>query len=142
MEHVKIFHGRMNVTKVLRACERALLWDEAVFLYKEDGQCDAAVKTMIDHCVAWHHDLFIECVKKVRNSEVYYRAVAFYCDQHPLLLVRLLAVLTPHVDHSRVVHQLRKAEHLPLAAEYLKAVQKENVSAVNEALNELYIEDE
>jgi clathrin heavy chain len=66
--------------------------------------------------------------------------VSFYIEQHPLELVRLLQVLTPHVDHARVVHQLRKAEHLPLAAEYLKSVQKENIAAVNEALNELYIE--
>ncbi|CAN0409473.1 unnamed protein product, partial [Scytosiphon promiscuus] len=54
----------------------------------------------------------------------------------------LLQVLTPNLDHSRVVHQLRRAENLPLAVGYLKSVQKENVAAVNEALNELYIEDE
>jgi clathrin heavy chain len=50
---------------VLRACEKALLWDEAVYLYKEDGQHDSAVRAMIDHCTAWKHDLFIECVQKV-----------------------------------------------------------------------------
>jgi clathrin heavy chain len=38
MEHIKIFWSRMNVVKVLRACERALLWNETVYLYKEDGQ--------------------------------------------------------------------------------------------------------
>ena len=41
-----------------------------------------------------------------------------------------------------MVHQLRKSENLPLAAPYLKTVQKENLTAVNEALNELYIEEE
>lgn len=55
--------------QVLRACERALLWDEAVYLYKEDGQYDSAVKTMIDHCVCFQHELFLECVKKVRRRE-------------------------------------------------------------------------
>ena len=39
-------------------------------------------------------------------------------------LVRLLQILTPNLDHSRVVHQLRKAENLPLAMDYLKSVQK------------------
>ena len=269
----------MSVYQVLRACEKAQLWSEAVFLYKEDGQHDSAIRTMIDHCSAFKPDLFIECVQKVsssisnmpyhnislsledredagmfvstccslivctntsshirplmytytctqctcmsaqvRNQEIYYRAIGFYLEQHPLELTRLLQVLTPHVDHARVVHQLRKvraaiymhlnlsgddhdtgicpcrythqlaskaplvsrqtfgphvcyrhlamfvitvykmceqglaclsigfrsnlsqAEHLPLAMEYLKSVQKENISAVNEALNELYIE--
>lgn len=59
--------------KVLRACERALLWDEAVYLYKEDGQYDSAVKTMIEHCVCFQHDLFLDCVKKVGR-------VCFFCD--------------------------------------------------------------
>lgn len=59
-----------------------------------------------------------------------------------MLLERLLSLLTPNLDHARVVHQLRRAESLPLVLPYLKAVQKENVSVVNEALNELYIDDE
>ena len=53
---------------MLRACEKALLWDEAVYLYKEDGQHDSAVRAMIDHCTAWKHDLFIECVQKVCDA--------------------------------------------------------------------------
>eukprot|EP00388_Colpodella_angusta_P026561 GDKK01006167.1.p1 GENE.GDKK01006167.1~~GDKK01006167.1.p1 ORF type:complete len:271 (-),score=62.64 GDKK01006167.1:275-1087(-) len=45
-------------------------------------------------------------------------------------------------DHARVVHLLRKKDALPLAMEYMKAVQKENLSVVNEALNEIYITEE
>lgn len=56
--------------KVLRACERALLWDEAVYLYKEDGQYDSAVRTMIDHCVCFNHELFVDCVQKVNYVAV------------------------------------------------------------------------
>ena len=142
MEHIKIFHGRMNVVKMLRACEKALLWGESVYLYKEDGQHDAAVKTMVEHCVAFQHDLFLDCVQKVRNPEVHYKAIAFYVQQHPLQLVRLLQVLTPNLDHARAVHLLRKSDALALALEYMKAVQKENLSAVNEAINELLIAEE
>lgn len=54
---------------MLRACERALLWDEAVYLYKEDGQYDSAVKTMIEHCVCFQHELFLDCVKKVNCAD-------------------------------------------------------------------------
>ena len=38
MEHIKIFWSRMNIVKLLRACEKALLWTETVYLYKEDQQ--------------------------------------------------------------------------------------------------------
>ena len=142
MEHIKIFWSRMNVPKLLRACEAARLWDEAVYLYKEDDQYDSAIKIMMEHSTAFQHDLFLDCAQKVRNSELYYKAIAFYLEQQPMSLVRLLQVLTPNLDHSRVVHQLRKLENLPLVLPYLKSVQKENLSAVNEAVNELYIEDE
>mmetsp|Transcript_20888 Transcript_20888/g.27094 ORF Transcript_20888/g.27094 Transcript_20888/m.27094 type:complete len:1733 (+) Transcript_20888:121-5319(+) len=142
MEHIKIFWSRMNTPKLMRACEKALLWDEAVFLLKEDEQYDSAVKTMIAHATAFQHDLFLDCVQKVRNTEVYYKSIAFYIEQQPLSLNRLLQVLTPNLDHSRVVHQLRKLENLPLALPYLKSVQKSNLSAVNEAINEMYVEDE
>jgi len=142
MEHIKIFWSRMNVIKLLRSCEKALLWTEAVYLYKEDGQHDSAVKTMIDHPVAFVHDLFLDCVQKVRNSEVQYKAIAFYISQHPMQLTRLLQVLTPNLDHSRVVHLLRKNDALFLSLDYLKAVQKENLSVVNEALNEIFVADE
>lgn len=142
MEHIKIFWSRMNVVKLLRACEKALLWHETVYLYKEDGQHDAAVRTMIDHPTGFIHDLFLDCVQKVRNPEIQYKAVGYYATQHPLQLGRLLQVLTPNLDHARVIHQLRKLDALPLAMEYMKSVQKENLSAVNEALNEMYIAEE
>lgn len=51
-------------------------------------------------------------------------------------------VLEARVDHVRVVGILRKADHLPLIKEYLLAVQKANLAAVNEAVNELLIEEE
>jgi len=142
MEHIKIFWSRMNVSKILRACETALLWDETTFLYKEDSQFDNAVRTMSDHPICFKHDLFLDCIQKCRNQEIHYKAISFYLEQHPLQLTRLLQVLTPNLDHGRVVHQLRKTDDLPLVAEYLKDVQKENLTAVNEALNEIYVDDE
>ena len=46
------------------------------------------------------------------------------------------------MDHTRVVLMLRKAGNLPLVKDYLMSVQKTNLSAVNEAVNELLIEEE
>ena len=37
-----------------------------MYLYKEDSQHDNAVKTMCEHAVAFAHDLFLDCVVKVR----------------------------------------------------------------------------
>ena len=142
MEHIKIFWSRMNISKLLRACEKAMHWDETTFLYKEDGQFDNAVRTMSEHHVAFKHDLFLDCIQKVRNQEIHYKAINFYLEQQPLQLVRLLQVLTPNLDHARVVHQLRKTNNLPLVLDYLKDVQKQNLSAVNEAINEIFVDDE
>jgi hypothetical protein len=44
----------------------------------------------------------------VRPSlQVYYRALSFYLEEHPDLLVDLMGVLTPRLDHARVVEQFR-----------------------------------
>lgn len=142
LEHIKIFHARMNLSKILKACEKGLHWDEQVYLYKEDGQHDNAVRTMVEHPIAFSHDLFLDCIQRVRNQEIHYKAINFYLSQHPLQLNRLLQVLIPNLDHARVVHQLRKSDNIPLVVEYLRDVQKENLSAVNEALNEIFVEDE
>ena len=52
-----------------------------------------------------------------------------------------MKILQSKLDHTRVTHQVRKHKQfndLP----YLKAVQKENLTAVNEAINEMYVNDE
>ena len=46
------------------------------------------------------------------------------------------------MDHTRVVHLLRKADNLPLVKDYLLSVQKSNLAAVNEAVNELLVEED
>jgi len=73
-----------------------------------------------------------------------YKAVGHYLTMHPNLFTRLMEVVEESIDHSRVVSQLRRSGDniLKLGQEYLKSVQKNNLSPVNEALNELYVEDE
>lgn len=46
------------------------------------------------------------------------------------------------LDHARVVHMFRSEGHLPLIKDYLLNVQKTNILEVNEAVNELLIEEE
>jgi clathrin heavy chain len=139
MDHCKVFFSKLNVSKVVRACERARLFRPAVYLYMQDKQFDNAVKTMMERSNAWENDLFLDSVTKVRNQELVYKAVGHYLTMHPLLFTRLMEVLEEIADHSRVVSQLRRTGDwaLQLGQQYLKNVQKYNVTAVNEALNEV-----
>lgn len=79
---------------------------------------------------------------QVSSAEVYYKGVSFYIAEHPDLINDLLRVLEARIDHSRVVDILRRADHLPLIKDYLTSVQKNNLLAVNEAMNELLVEEE
>lgn len=144
MEHCKVFFTKLNVSKVVRACERARLWAPAVYLYMADKQFDNAVKVMSERATAFDNDLFLDSIAKVRNAEIMYKAVNFYLTMHPMLFTRLMEVLEEHVDHSRVVNQLKRTGDwaLQIGQAYMKSVQKADLSAVNEALNELYVEDE
>jgi len=144
MDHCKVFFSKLNVSKVVRACERARLYKPAVYLYMQDKQHDSAVKTMMERANAWDNDLFLDSITKVRNAELMYKAVSHYLSMHPTLFTRLMEVMEENIDHARVVSQLRRTGDwaLQIGQKYLKSVQKYNISQVNEALNELYVEDE
>lgn len=144
MEHCKVFFSKLNVSKVVKACERARLYSPAVYLYMTDKQYDAAVKVMMERAPSFNNELFLDSIVKVRNSEVLYKAVSYYITSHPTKFTRLMEVVEALVDHSRVVNQLKRTgdSALQIGQVYMKTVQKENLSAVNEALNELYVEDE
>ncbi|OLL25481.1 putative clathrin heavy chain [Neolecta irregularis DAH-3] len=143
MEHLKLFWSRVNIPKVISACEKAHLWPELVFLHVHYDEPDAAALAMIERSAdAWNHSSFKEIVVKVANLEIYYKALNFYLEQHPMLLTDLLAALTPRIDHTRVIKIFEKSDNIPLIRQYLVAVQSKNIEAVNQAYNELLIEDE
>jgi clathrin heavy chain len=147
-EHIRTYWQRMNHSKMLRACETGRHWAEAVYLYTQTEDFDAAARTAMEHSGApgaFSHESFLEVITKVRNTELHYQALTFYLEEEPAQLVKLLTVLTPKLDHSRVVHQFRRQGHtevLGLILSYLKAVQKENLTAVNEAVNQVLVEEE
>ena len=98
---------------------------------------------MVAHpTVAWKEAQFKDIITKVANIELYYKALQFYLDYKPLLLNDLLIVLTPRMDHTRAVTYFRKINHLPLVKAYLRSVQNHNNKVVNEALNDLLIDEE
>ena len=142
-EHLEQFWSRVNIPKVLRAAESAHLWSELVFLYDKYEEFDNAIFTMIAHpTVAWKDNLFKDVITKVANVELYYKAIQFYIDYKPMLINELLAVLTVRLDHSRAANYFVKQNLLSLVKHYLKSVQCYNNKAINEAINNLYIEEE
>jgi len=142
MEHLKLFSTRINIPRLIRACEEMAAWKELSFLYVAYDEFDNAAGVMMAHPDAWEHVSFKDVCVKVANAEIYYTALSFYLEEHPTQLVDLLAVLTPRVDHSRVVDLMRKRDHLALVKPYLAQAQTNNLQAVNDAVNELCIEEE
>ncbi|CAB3402575.1 unnamed protein product [Caenorhabditis bovis] len=142
-EHLELFWSRVNIPKVLRAAEQAHLWAELVFLYDKYEEYDNAALTMIQHPTeSWREQHFKEVIAKVANVELYYKAMQFYLDYKPLLLNDLLTVLSPRLDHSRTVTFFNKLKQIPLVKPYLRQVQPLNNKAINEALNQLLIDEE
>ncbi|KAG7093825.1 hypothetical protein E1B28_007464 [Marasmius oreades] len=143
MEHLKLFVARINIPKVIRATEKAHLWPELVFLYIKYDEFDNAALAMIERSAdAWEHNQFKDTIVRAANVEIYYKALTFYLQEQPTLLTDLLTVLIPRVDHSRVVRTFRQIDHIPLIRPYLIAVQHLNIEAVNDAYNDLLIEEE
>lgn len=139
-EYLEMYATRANIPKVLRAAEAACLWSELVFLYEKYDEFDNAVLTMMKHPTdAWQEGRFKDLIIKVANSEIFYKSVTFYLENKPLLVGDLLMVMIPRIDHTRAVTMLSKADKLPMAAEYLRAVQSNDNKVVNEGLNSLLI---
>lgn len=143
MEHIKLFWSKLVIPTLLDACQQNMLYSEAVFLYSHYDQHDNAVEVLIEHSAeCWKHELFIETVKQVANNKIFYKGIDFYLREHPLLLNDLCMDLSAKLDANRVVQICKPAGAIPLITKYLQHVQRENNDAVNDALNELHIEEE
>ncbi|KAI3390877.1 hypothetical protein diail_8455 [Diaporthe ilicicola] len=143
MEHLKLFWSRMNMPKMIRACEEANLWPELVFCYYHYDEYDNAALAVMERPEnSWEHQQFKEMAVKVANLEIYYKAINFYLEQHPSLLTDLLQALTPRIDVNRVVRLFQKSDNLPLIKPFLLNVQTQNKRTVNDAINDLLIEEE
>lgn len=143
MEHLKLFWSRINIPKVLAACEEAHLYPELIFLYCHYEEWDNAALTMMDKSeVAFEHSSLKEIIVKVSNLEIYYKAINFYLKENPTLLVDLMSVLIPKIDLPRVVRMFVKSDNLPLIKPFLISVLDKNNSIVNGAYHDLLIEEQ
>ncbi|CAJ2652580.1 unnamed protein product [Trifolium pratense] len=143
MDHVKLFPTRLNIPQLIRTCDRQRLWKGLTYLYIQCDRFNNAATTVMNHSPeAWDHMQFKFIIANVSSVELYYMAVHFYLQEHPDIINGLLEVLACRVDHARVVDTMRKEGHIRLIKTYMVAVQSRNMFAINEALNELYIEEE
>ncbi|CCH62980.1 hypothetical protein TBLA_0I03250 [Henningerozyma blattae CBS 6284] len=142
-EHLNLFWSRINIPKVIAQVESAHLWSELIFLYSHYDEWDNAALTMLERCAEkFDHTQFKEIIVKVSNLEIYYRAINTYVQEHPSLLIDLLAALTPRLDISRTVKIFANSDNLPLIKPFLINVLPQNNRVVNEAYQDLLIEEE
>jgi len=96
---------------------------------------------MIEHSpTAWRHDIFSQNIVKVTNHDLYYRSMIFYLEEEPMLLNDLLKLVATKIDLTKCVSVMKKTGYIALIEPFLKSVQGQNIAAVNEALNEIYLE--
>lgn len=143
-EHLKLFSKKLNIPRLLRACEQHALWAELAYLYSAYDEHDNAAATMMAHPSAWEHTALKDSLVRASGSEIIFKAIAFYLEAHPALLHDLMRCCEGRLDHARAVLLFRKSGKLFLAKEYLLGVQKSgaNLLEVNEALNDLFLDEE
>eukprot|EP00826_Nyctotherus_ovalis_P034490 TRINITY_DN2881_c0_g4_i3.p1 TRINITY_DN2881_c0_g4~~TRINITY_DN2881_c0_g4_i3.p1 ORF type:complete len:386 (-),score=114.62 TRINITY_DN2881_c0_g4_i3:140-1297(-) len=123
--------------------DRYKMWPEAVFLHAHYDQHDRAVSIMMEHSPsAWTHDLFVDSLQKVANSDLHYRAIYFYLREQPMLLNDMLIALAEKLDLPKTVAVLKRTGYIALTQSFLQHVQGHNIEAVNEALNEVLLEND
>ncbi|KAF8817835.1 putative clathrin heavy chain, partial [Cardiosporidium cionae] len=141
MEFCRLHCGRINISKLIRVCERHLQWKPAVYLHVFYDECDQAIALMMAHnSCAFEHEEFLKVIQKISNSDLYYQAITFYHDFYPMQLHSLLKTLEKKLDPSKVVSIGKNLHCLPLIEEYLLEVQHTNLIPVNETINELLLE--
>jgi clathrin heavy chain len=143
MDHCRNYYEKIIVPKLIRVCELHYHWPEVVFLYNHYSGHDSAIQVMMEHSpFAFKHDLFCQTLQKVSNTNIFYEAIRFYIDEQPQLLNEMLKFVGNKLDLSQAVLELRRKEFLQVALPFLKSVQATNNYDVNEALNEIYVDEE
>lgn len=143
MEFIRNYTNKMNTRKLIDVCENEYLLKEAVYLYISYDEYNLAVDTIIKHSpTAYTADTFMQVIHKVTNSDIIHKVIDFYIEEHPLNLYNLLKILENKIDNNRLVQTLKKSNNLPLIQKYLEDIQAQNITAVNETLNEIYLQND
>lgn len=142
LDHLRHYYSKMNLFKVIQILKKLHMWNELTYAYEKYNEFDNAVLTMIEHpSAAWTHAYFKEMIVNISNADILMRSLEFYVSYSPLEINDLLLIVGPKVDTTKVVNQFERFNQLQLIKTYLTTVQGGNIQAVNEALNNMYVED-
>lgn len=143
MDYCRQSYEKFNVPKVIRICEQFNHWNEVVFLHCHYNGHDQAIEVMIQHSpICFKHDLFTQTLQKISNTLLYNEAIHFYIQEDPQDINDMLKKNSGRLDLSSIVHEIRKTGYLSLFLPFLKSVQSANNYDVNEAINEILLEEE
>jgi len=141
MDLIRTYPTKLHIPKLIRACEQYQMWGEAVQLHQNYEQDNQAIVVMMEHSpTAWRHDTFAQSIMRVSNGDLFYRAIIFYLEEEPMLLNDLLNLISAKLDLAKLVSVMKRTGYIALIEPFLKSAQPQNIAAVNEALNEIYLE--
>jgi clathrin heavy chain len=142
LDHLKQCYERVALFKVIKVLLQMHMWNELTFAYEKYNEIDNAINTMMQHpTMAWNHAHFKDLIAQISNPDILYRSINFYLTYDPKEVEEVLGIIGPKVDATRVVDTFKRSGNLQLIKKWLASIQSNNVQAVNEALNQMYIDD-
>ncbi|KAK7199875.1 clathrin heavy chain [Novymonas esmeraldas] len=143
MEHVNMYPKKINTHKMISVCEQYHHWVVLRLLHINNEDWLAAANAMMQHHGdAFDNEIFKDVVGHLGASDVVYTAIGFYLRTHPEQLNDFLSSIFKRVDPERVMTEVKKTAPIHVIRTYLETAQERNAKRVNEALNDLYIEEE
>jgi clathrin heavy chain len=97
---------------------------------------------MISNPSAWQDLKFKELIGKVKLLDLVYDAIRFYLQYFPAKTNELLISISTRLEPARVVQAVSKLGQISIIKKYLELVQEKDIREVNNALHELYIDEE
>jgi len=140
--HLQLFKKKLNISKLIVVVRENLQFSELSYLHELENDVDNAIRVMIDHPEVWQDLKFKELIGKVKLLDLIYDAIKFYLQYFPSKTVELLTSISTRLEPARVVNVVQKLGHLPVVKKYLEQIQEKDIREVNNALHDLYIEEE
>ncbi|KAG5490034.1 hypothetical protein JKF63_00153 [Porcisia hertigi] len=141
-EHVNMYSKRINTHRMISVCEQYHHWVVLRVLHINNEDWLAAVNSMMQHHAdSFDHEVFKDAIGHLGVSDVMYTAISFYLKTHPDQLNDFLSSIFKRVDPERVMAEVKKTAPIHVIRTYLEVAQERNAKKVNEALNDLYIEE-
>jgi len=142
LDHLKQCYERVALFKVIKVLLQMHMWKELTFAYEKYNEVDNAVKIMMEHpTMAWTHAHYKDLIAQISNPDILYRTLNFYLTYDPKEIEDILGIIGGKLDATRVVDMFKRTGNLQLIKKWLASIQSNNIQAVNEALNSMYIED-